>query len=84
MPIYRRAAAGLGFVPQEREIFPSLTVRENLDVGARPGEWTDERVFELFPNLKERLGNKRQPALRRRAADAVDRARAADQSVACC
>ena len=58
VPIYRRAAAGLGFVPQEREIFPSLTVRENLDVGARPGPWTDERVFELFPNLKERLTNK--------------------------
>ena len=36
MPIYRRAAAGLGFVPQEREIFPSLSVQENLDVGARP------------------------------------------------
>lgn len=58
VPIYRRAAAGLGFVPQEREIFPSLTVRENLDVGARAGEWTDERVFELFPNLKERLDNR--------------------------
>jgi branched-chain amino acid transport system ATP-binding protein len=58
VPIYRRAAAGLGFVPQEREIFPSLTVRENLDVGARAGEWTDERVFELFPNLQERLANK--------------------------
>jgi branched-chain amino acid transport system ATP-binding protein len=58
VPIYRRAAAGLGFVPQEREIFPSLTVRENLDVGARPGPWTDERLFELFPNLAERLANK--------------------------
>ena len=58
VPIYRRAAAGIGFVPQEREIFPSLTVRENLDVGARPGDWTDQRVFELFPNLKERLANK--------------------------
>jgi branched-chain amino acid transport system ATP-binding protein len=58
VPIYRRAAAGLGFVPQEREIFPSLTVLENLEVGARPGHWTTERVFELFPNLKERLGNK--------------------------
>jgi branched-chain amino acid transport system ATP-binding protein len=58
LPIYRRAAAGLGFVPQEREIFPSLTVRENLEVGARPGHWTPERVFELFPNLKERLANK--------------------------
>jgi branched-chain amino acid transport system ATP-binding protein len=58
VPIYRRATAGLGFVPQEREIFPSLTVLENLEVGARPGEWTQARVFELFPNLKERLGNR--------------------------
>jgi len=58
VPIYRRAIAGIGFVPQEREIFPSLTVRENLDVGARAGDWTDERLFELFPNLAERLGNK--------------------------
>ncbi len=57
MPVYRRAAAGLGFVPQEREIFPSLSVRENLEVGARPGHWTQERVFELFPNLQERLDN---------------------------
>jgi branched-chain amino acid transport system ATP-binding protein len=57
IPPYRRALAGLGFVPQEREIFPSLSVRENLEVGARPGAWTQERVFELFPNLRERLGN---------------------------
>ncbi|HUZ34297.1 MAG TPA: ABC transporter ATP-binding protein [Xanthobacteraceae bacterium] len=54
---YRRALAGVGFVPQEREIFPSLTVRENLDVGARPGDWTEARVFALFPRLQERLGN---------------------------
>lgn len=58
MPVYRRATAGLGFVPQEREIFPSLTVRENLEVGARPGEWTQDRVFDLFSNLKARLGNR--------------------------
>jgi branched-chain amino acid transport system ATP-binding protein len=58
VPIYRRAAAGIGFVPQEREIFPSLSVLENLDVGARPGPWTKERLFELFPNLKERLNNR--------------------------
>jgi branched-chain amino acid transport system ATP-binding protein len=57
VPPYRRALAGLGFVPQEREIFPSLTVLENLAVGARAGHWTLERVFELFPNLKERLSN---------------------------
>jgi branched-chain amino acid transport system ATP-binding protein len=57
VPPFRRALAGLGFVPQEREIFPSLTVLENLEVGARAGHWTLERVFELFPNLKERLSN---------------------------
>jgi branched-chain amino acid transport system ATP-binding protein len=56
-PPYKRAIAGLGFVPQEREIFPSLSVRENLEVGARPGPWTQDRVFEMFPNLRERLGN---------------------------
>ena len=57
VPVYARALAGLGYVPQEREIFPSLTVRENLEIAARPGQWTQGRVFELFPNLKERLGN---------------------------
>jgi branched-chain amino acid transport system ATP-binding protein len=58
VPVYRRALLGLGFVPQEREIFPSLSVRENLEVGARAGAWTQERIFELFPNLKARLSNK--------------------------
>ncbi|OFZ97474.1 MAG: ABC transporter ATP-binding protein [Betaproteobacteria bacterium RIFCSPLOWO2_02_67_12] len=53
-PVHRRALAGLGFVPQEREIFPSLTVRENLEIGARPGHWSAARVYELFPNLAER------------------------------
>ncbi|PYO57818.1 MAG: ABC transporter ATP-binding protein [Candidatus Rokuibacteriota bacterium] len=57
VPVFRRARSGLGFVPQEREIFPSLSVRENLEVAARPGPWTAERVFELFPNLKARLSN---------------------------
>src|SRR5438309_5313604 len=57
VPVYRRALARLGYVPQEREIFPSLSVRENLEIAARPGHWTQARVFELFPNLKERLSN---------------------------
>jgi len=57
VPVFRRALRGLGFVPQEREIFPSLSVRENLEVGARPGPWTQKRVFELFPNLAIRLSN---------------------------
>jgi branched-chain amino acid transport system ATP-binding protein len=55
---YRRVAAGLGYVPQEREIFPSLTLRENLEVAARPGSWTIQTVFELFPRLAERADNR--------------------------
>jgi branched-chain amino acid transport system ATP-binding protein len=54
---YRRVAAGLGYVPQEREIFPSLSLRENLEVAARPGAWTVHTVFELFPRLSERASN---------------------------
>jgi branched-chain amino acid transport system ATP-binding protein len=56
-PPHRRALAGLACVPQEREIFPSLSVRENLEIGERPGHWTQARVFELFPNLADRLGH---------------------------
>jgi len=51
---HRRALAGLGWVPQEREIFASLTVQDNLAVASRPGEWTIGRAFELFPRLRER------------------------------
>jgi branched-chain amino acid transport system ATP-binding protein len=55
LPPHRRAAAGLGYVPQGREIFPSLTVRENLLVARRRGKWTLDAVCALFPQLAERL-----------------------------
>ena len=54
---HQRAAAGIGWVPQERDIFKSLTVLENLTAVARPGAWTPERVFALFPRLAERKSN---------------------------
>ena len=54
---YRIAQAGLGLVPEGRQVFPNLKVIENLVATARPGEWTLERVFALFPNLKERQGH---------------------------
>jgi branched-chain amino acid transport system ATP-binding protein len=49
-----RAAAGIGWVPQERNIFRSLTVQENITAVARPGPWTIDRIFALFPRLEER------------------------------
>jgi branched-chain amino acid transport system ATP-binding protein len=57
LPVHQRAAAGIGWVPQERNIFKSLTVSENLSAVARPGPWTEARVFELFPRLAERRRN---------------------------
>jgi branched-chain amino acid transport system ATP-binding protein len=51
---HRRVRLGLGYVPQEREIFPSLTVEENLAVAALPGGWAPARIFALFPALAER------------------------------
>ena len=57
LPPYRRARLGIGFVPQEREIFPSLTVEENLTVAERPGRWTLARVYEFFPSLAGRRRN---------------------------
>ncbi|HLT99088.1 MAG TPA: ABC transporter ATP-binding protein [Burkholderiaceae bacterium] len=52
-----RAQAGIGWVPQERNIFKSLTVHENLTAVARPGAWTPAKVYETFPRLAERKGN---------------------------
>ena len=57
LPVYARAGAGIGWVPQERNIFKSLTVDENLSAVARPGAWTSKRVYALFPRLAERKKN---------------------------
>ena len=64
MPSYQRAAAGIGWVPQERNIFKSLTVHENLSAvqrparpGARCAPWDPQRVYAMFPRLAERKGN---------------------------
>jgi branched-chain amino acid transport system ATP-binding protein len=57
LPPHRRAHLGLGWVPQAREIFPSLTVEENLTVAARPGRWDLAAVHRLFPRLAERRAN---------------------------
>jgi branched-chain amino acid transport system ATP-binding protein len=54
---HRRAAGGIGWVAQEREVFPSLTVEENLTVAAHPGSWNLDSVFKLFPRLSERRRN---------------------------
>lgn len=57
VPSQRRAHAGLGWVPQERDIFPSLTAEENLTVVARPGPWDLQRVYAMFPRLGEKRAN---------------------------
>jgi branched-chain amino acid transport system ATP-binding protein len=57
VPGHRRAHAGLGWVPQERDIFESLSVEENLTVAARPGFWNLKRVYSTFPRLQERRAN---------------------------
>ncbi len=56
-PPHRRARAGIGWVAQEREIFVSLTVEENLTVAARAGRWDLPAVYDLFPRLAERRSN---------------------------
>ena len=58
LPAYRRARLGIGLVPQEREVFGSLTVAENLLVAARPGAWSQARIYDLFPPLAARRGNR--------------------------
>ena len=57
LPTHRRSHAGLGWVPQERFMFPSLTVEEHLTAVARPGRWTVPRVYGIFPRLAERRAN---------------------------
>ncbi|HXK54140.1 MAG TPA: ABC transporter ATP-binding protein [Hyphomicrobiales bacterium] len=54
---HKRARAGIGWVSQERDIFPSLTVEENLTVAASPGRWDLKAVYDLFPRLAERRTN---------------------------
>jgi branched-chain amino acid transport system ATP-binding protein len=57
LPSYKIAQAGIGLVPEGRQVFPNLTVRENLVATQRGSGWTLEKVFSLFPQLKERLPN---------------------------
>ncbi|NLH80247.1 MAG: ABC transporter ATP-binding protein [Phyllobacteriaceae bacterium] len=56
-PPHRRAVAGLGWVPQERFMWPSLTVEEHLTSVARPGKWTLSEIYRIFPRLQERRDN---------------------------
>lgn len=58
LPVYERALLGIGYVPQTRNIFPSLTVEENLTVAAHgSGDWSLDKVYDFFPRLLERRGN---------------------------
>ena len=57
LPSYRIAQAGIGLVPEGRQVFPNLTVRENLVATQRGKIWTLEKVFSLFPQLRERISN---------------------------
>jgi len=57
LPTHRRSRTGLGWVPQERYMFPSLTVEEHLTAVARPGPWNVARVYQTFPRLEERRAN---------------------------
>jgi branched-chain amino acid transport system ATP-binding protein len=54
---FKRAQAGIGWVPQERYMWPTLTIEEHLTAVARPGHWTPRRIYDLFPRLEERRTN---------------------------
>ena len=54
LQVHERARLGIGYVPQTRDVFPSLSIEENLAVAARPGRWSLERVYEMFPQLRQR------------------------------
>jgi branched-chain amino acid transport system ATP-binding protein len=54
LPIHGRVKCGLGYVPQRREVFPSLTVKEHFAIAAQPGFWTEEAVLAMFPSLADR------------------------------
>src|SRR5690348_8150601 len=58
LPAFRRAQRGIACVPEDRGVFAGLSVRENLRLGARPGDWNEARVLALFPRLRERGGNR--------------------------
>jgi branched-chain amino acid transport system ATP-binding protein len=58
LPTHARNRLGIGYVPQARDIFPSLSVEENLTVAARPGRWDLARVYDLFPRLAERRAHR--------------------------
>jgi branched-chain amino acid transport system ATP-binding protein len=58
LPTHARNRLGIGYVPQARDIFPSLSVEENLTVAARPGRWDLARVYDLFPRLAERRSHR--------------------------
>ena len=70
------AHCGIGYVPEDRQIFPTLTVRQNLELGLKRagkfGRWNFDDVFRLFPNLEGAAGHRRRRAVGRRAADADD------------
>ena len=55
LPTHERARRGLGYVPQQREVFASLTVKEHLAIAQRPGRWSEAAVLELFPSLAMRM-----------------------------